>query len=206
VQACRHLDSFLSQVIAYQDSDLERLYVLLRRLAMKLPRRRSGGTYQFNDEGRLESYHLQQISEGSIGLRHGEARPLDGPTEVGSGLDRAQPVPLSPLIDLVNARFGTDVTQADQLFFDQIVEAAMADDGLRQAAAVNPGDKFALVFKHLVEHLFVERMDQHEEIVVRFMNDLPVQEVVTAWMASEAYRRLRSSSGEPSTTAVDVTQ
>ena len=58
-----------------------------------------------------------------------------------------QPVPLSQLIDLVNERFGTDFNQADQLFFDQIVEAAMADDGLRQAAAVNPGDKFELVFK-----------------------------------------------------------
>jgi type I restriction enzyme, R subunit len=95
------------------------------------------------------------------------------------------------LIDLVNERFGTDFNQADQLFFDQIVEAAMADDGLRQAAAVNPGDKFELVFKHLIEHLFVERMDQNEEIFVRFMNDLQFQKVVTAWMASEAYKRLR---------------
>ena len=83
-------------------------------------------------------------------------------------------------------------TQADQLFFDQIVEAAMADDGLRQAAAVNPGDKFELVFKSLLENLFVERMDQNEDIFVRFMNDASFQKIVTAWMASETYRRLRS--------------
>ena len=120
---------------------------------------------------------------------------------MGSGLVRTQPVPLSQLIDLVNERFGTDFNQADQLFFDQIVEAAMADDGLRQAAAVNPGDRFELVFKHLIEHLFVERMDQNEEIFVRFMNDLPFQKVVTAWMASEAYQRLRSSAARESTTA-----
>ena len=71
--------------------------------------------------------------------KEGEAQTLDGPTEVGSGLVREQPVPLSQLIDVVNDRFGTDFNQADQLFFDQIVEAAMADDGLQQAAAVNPG-------------------------------------------------------------------
>jgi type I restriction enzyme R subunit len=191
VQAFRNLYSFLSQVIPYQDSDLERLYVFLRHLAAKLPRRRSGPDYQFDDDVRLEYYRLQKIGEGSISLRDGDARPLDGPTEVGSGLVRPQPVPLSQLIDLVNERFGTDFNQADQLFFDQIVEAAMADDGLRQAAAVNPGDKFELVFKHLIENLFVERMDQNEEIFVRFMNDLPFQKVVTAWMASEAYQRLR---------------
>ena len=191
VQAFLNLYAFLSQVIPYQDSDLERLYVFLRHLAAKLPRRKGGPAYQFDDDVRLEYYRLQKISEGSIPLQDGEARSLDGPTEVGSGLVRSQPMPLSQLIDIVNERFGTDFNQADQLFFDQIVEAAMADDGLQRAAAVNPGDKFELVFKGLLEHLFVERMDQNEEIFVRFMNDAPFQKVVTAWMASEAYRRLR---------------
>src|SRR5438128_545608 len=199
VQGFRNLYGFLSQVIPYQDSDLERLYVFLRHLAAKLPRRRSGSAYQFDDEVRLEYYRLQKISEGSISLREGTAQRLDGPTEVGSGLVHPQPVLLSQLIDLVNERFGTDFNQADQLFFAQIVEAAMADDGLRQAAAVNPGDKFELVFKNLLEKLFVERMDQNEEIFVRFMNDLPFQKIVTAWMASEAYRRLRGGVVEADT-------
>ena len=88
VQAFRNLYGFLSQVIPYQDSDLERLYVFLRHLAAKLPRRKSGPAYQFDDEVRLEYYRLQKISEGSISLQEGEARPLDGPTEVGSGLVR----------------------------------------------------------------------------------------------------------------------
>ena len=192
VQAFLNLYGFLSQVIPYQDSDLERLYVFLRHLTAKLPHRKSGPAYQFDDEVRLEYYRLQKISEGSISLTNGGARPLDGPTEVGSGMARPQPLPLSQLIDVVNERFGTDFNQADQLFFDQIVEAAMADDGLRQTAVVNPGDKFELVFKNLLENLFAERMDQNEEIYVRFMNDTPFQKIVTGWMASEAYRRLRS--------------
>ena len=198
MQAFLNLYGFLSQVIPYQDSDLERLYVFLRHLAAKLPPRTSGPAYRFDDEVRLEYYRLQKISEGSISLEDGEARRLDGPTEVGSGLVRSQPVPLSQLIDIVNERFGTDFNPADQLFFDQIVEAAMADDGVRQAAAVNPGDKFELVFKNLIENLFVERMDQNEEIFVRFMNDVPFQKIVTTWMASEAYRRLRSGDAQDS--------
>ncbi len=193
VEAFRNLYGFLSQVIPYQDSDLERLYVFLRHLAAKLPRRRSGPAYQFDDEVRLEYYRLQKISEGSISLQEGKARALDGPTEVGSGLAREETVPLSQLIDVVNERFGTDFNQADQLFFDQIVEAAVSDDGLRQAAAVNPEEKFELVFKNLLERLFVERMDQNEEIFVRYMNDMPFQQIVSAWMASEAYRRLRGA-------------
>lgn len=194
-----NLYGFLSQIIPYQDSDLERLYVFLRHLASKLPRRDNGPSYQFDDEVRLEYYRLQKISEGSISLRDGQANRLDGPSEVGSGVLHEEAVPLSRLIDVVNDRFGTDFNQADQLFFDQIVEAAISDNALRQAAAVNPGDKFELVFKNLLEALFVERMDQNEEIFARFMNDKSFQKVVTGWLSSEAYRKLRLPAGATST-------
>ena len=191
-QAFLNLYGFVSQIIPYQDSDLERLYVFLRHLAAKLPRRYAGPTYRFDDEVQLEYYRLQKVSEGSISLQEDQAPPLDGPTEVGSGLVRSDRISLSQLIDALNERFGTDFNQADQLFFDQIVEAAMADASVRQAAAVNPGEKFDLVFKGLLAKLFAERMDQNEDIFVRFMNDRAFQNIVTAWMSSEAYRRLRA--------------
>jgi type I restriction enzyme R subunit len=138
LQAFRNLYAFLSQVIPYQDSDLERLYTYLRFLSTKLPRRESGPRYDFDDEVRLEYYRLQKISEGSISLRDGKGNPLDGPKAVGSGLQREEETPLSKLIDTLNDRFGTDFTDADQLFFDQIIEAAVGDASLGEAAAVNP--------------------------------------------------------------------
>lgn len=196
VQAFRNLYGFLSQVIPYQDSDLERLYIFLRYLAAKLPRRNSGKAYDFDDDVRLEYYRLQKISEGSISLKEGYGKPLDGPSEVGSGMVHDPAVALSLLINQINERFGTDFNQADQFFFDQIVEAAMTDEGLQQAAAVNPSDKFELVFKSLLETLFVERMDQNEEIFVRYMNDPAFQKVVTSWMAAQAYGRLRGTTQE----------
>jgi type I restriction enzyme R subunit len=191
IQSFRNLYGFLSQVIPYQDSDLERLYVFLRYLGPKLPRRSTGQAYEFDDEVRLEYYRLQKISEGSISLKEGYAQPLDGAKEVGSGMVRETAVALSQLIDAVNIRFGTDFNQSDQLFFDQIVEAALSDEGLQQAAAVNPADKFEIVFKTLLETIFVERMDQNEEIFVRFMNDPVFQKMVSSWMSAQAYDRLR---------------
>jgi type I restriction enzyme R subunit len=194
LQAFRNLYNFLSQVIPYQDTDLEKLYVFLRHLSAKLPRRHIGPTYQFDEDVRLEYYRLQKISEGSISLREGKAGRLEGPSEVGSGLVREEPVPLSQLIYLLNERFGTEFNEADQLFFDQLVEAAVADEALKQAATVNPADKFELVFKNLLETLFVERMDQNEDIFVRYMNDSAFQKLVTTWLASEAYKKLRAGS------------
>jgi type I site-specific restriction-modification system R (restriction) subunit len=89
------------------------------------------------------------------------------------------------------AVFGREGKPAHRYTMRQAIEEGFILDVLQQAAAVNPEDKFELVFKSLVENLFVERMDQNEDIFVRFMNDPAFQKVVTTWMASEAYRKLR---------------
>ncbi|HRV95788.1 MAG TPA: type I restriction endonuclease subunit R, partial [Anaerolineae bacterium] len=188
--AFRNLYLFLSQVIPYQDSDLERLYTFLRHLAAKLPRRSGGPQYDFDNDVYLEYYRLQKISEGSINLSKGYARPLDGPTEVGTAVLRESPVALSKVIDIVNERFGTDFNQADQLFFDQIIEAAAESEALKQAAQVNSPDKFSLLFNRLLESLFVERMDQNEEIFARYMNEPDFQKLVARLLGSEVYKRL----------------
>jgi type I restriction enzyme R subunit len=200
LNAFRNLYAFLSQVIPYQDSDLERLYTFLRFLSPKLPKRGTGERYSFDDEIRLEYYRLQKISEGSISLREGRAEPLDGPREVGSGAGHDEEVPLSRLIDVINERFGTDFTDADQLFFDQIIEAAIADGSLQEAAAVNPEGKFALLFSGLLETLFIERMEQNEDIFARFMNERDFQGLVSDWISRQVYGRLRLTTGKDSST------
>jgi type I restriction enzyme R subunit len=112
---------------------------------------------------------------------------------VGSGQVREQPVPLSTLIDVINDRFGTDFNDADQLFFDQILEAAAGDESLKEAAQANPEDKFALVFAKVLESLFVERMEQNEDIFARFMNDRAFQDAVSEWLSRAAYKRLKAT-------------
>lgn len=188
----RNLYAFLSQVIPYQDSDLERAYVFLRHLASKLPRRSNQGQYDFDNEVRLEYYRLQKISEGSIDLKDGYAQPLDGPTAVGTAVLRDAQVKLSQLINIVNERFGTDFNQADQLFFDQIIEAASRSEELQQAAKVNSADKFTLLLNRFLESLFVERMDQNEAIFARYMNDESFKKVVADWLTKEIYSKLNA--------------
>jgi type I restriction enzyme R subunit len=194
-QAFRNLYSFLSQVIPYQDSDLEKLFTYLRHLALKLPKRKSGPGYQFDEEVDLEYYRLQKISEGSISLGEGHAKPLDGPCEVGTGEVREEYVSLSRLIDIVNERFGGELTEADQLFFDQITEAASQNELLRKAAEVNSLDKFQLVFREVLESLFIERMELNEELFTDYMSKPDMQELISKWLGSQVYGRLSASAG-----------
>ena len=194
-QAFRNLYSFLSQVIPYQDSDLEKLFTYLRHLALKLPKRKSGPDYQFDEKVELEYYRLQKISEGSINLQEGYAQPLDGPREVGSGIAREENVLLSRLIDLINERFGSELTEADQLFFDQIAEAASQNEALRKAAEVNSLDKFQLVFQQVLESLFIERMELNEGLFTDYMSKPELQELVSKWLGSQVFDRLGGSKG-----------
>ena len=144
--AYRNLYSFLSQVIPFQDSDLEKLFAYIRFLLTKLPKNEAGPGYDFNDEVSLEYYRLQKISEGSLDLGKGEEVKIDGPTSVGTGASREQKIELSQLIDILNERLGTDFKPADQLFFDSIKQDALSDSAIRQAAMANPLENFSYVF------------------------------------------------------------
>ncbi len=99
-------------------------------------------------------------------------------------------MPLSRLIDIINERFGGELTEADQLFFDQIAEAAALDEGLRQAAQVNPLDKFQLLFRQTLESLFIERMEMNEDLFTEYMSNAEMQALVAAWLGRQVYSRL----------------
>jgi type I restriction enzyme, R subunit len=190
VKAFQNLYAFLSQIIPYQDSDLEKSYTYFKHLALKLPKRKSELGYQFDEEIQLEYYRLQKISEGSISLHEGYATPLDGPKDVGSGRVRENDVPLSRLIDLINERFGENLNEADQLFFDQITEAAALVEAISKAAQANPQEKFQLVFDRVLESLFIERMEINEDLFARYMNDPEFKELVSKCLGQQVYNRI----------------
>jgi len=187
--AYRNLYAFLSQVIPFQDPDLEKLYAYVRFLLRKLPRR-SGPRYRFDDQVTLEYYRLQKISEGAIKLKETEEAPLYGPSEVGTGISRDEKIELSQLIGILNERFGTDFKPADQLFFDSIREDAVADSELRQVALVNTMENFGYVFLEALEGLFIDRMEQNEEITARFLNEPEFQDAVGQSLLRQVYEQI----------------
>jgi len=191
LQTFRNLYSFLSQIIPYQDSDLEKLYTYIRFLLNKLPRR-TGIKYDFGEEVALKYYRLQKISEGSIQLTPGESAEVTGPTSVGTGQAEGPRVELSKLIDIINERFGTEFTAADQLFFEQAREEAAANENLQQVAFANPFDGFHLVFRKTLEDLFIDRMDQNESIFARYMNDASFRKVVEDVLGKQVYDQIRN--------------
>ncbi len=194
--AYRNLYAFLSQIIPFQDSDLEKLYSYVRFLITKLPKRGTGPMYQFDDEVALKYYRLQKISDGSIELVKGAGGEVSGPSEVGTGITHGEKIELSKLIDILNERFGTDFKPGDQLFFDSIKEDAVANPALRQAALANSMENFGYVFMKELQNLFLDRMSQNEEITARYLDDDQFRDEVGQKLLQEVYEQIHAGDKE----------
>ena len=191
LKAYRSLYAFLSQIIPYQDSDLERLYAFVRNLLSKLPPPGDGQAFVLDDEVALKFYRIQQMTEGSIDLSEGEANPLKGPTDVGTAQLKDEEVSLSSLIDRLNERFGTTFTEADQLFFDQIRVSAENNENIAEAARANNLTDFASYLDSMLDELFIARMEGNEEIFTKVMTDTAFRSAAHEHLANEIFQRVR---------------
>ena len=193
--AFRNLYSFLSQVIPYQDSDLEKLYTYVRFLLKGLPKGDSGPRYDFEDEVTLKYYRLQKISEGTIELTEGQGGEVKGPTEVGTGKAHEDEVELSSLIEQMNERFGTDFTKEDELFFQQVKQDAKKDEKIRQTAEANTLQNFAYVFDKAFEAFVIGRLDRNQDVGEKVLSNEQLKKFLTRRMRREVYDEVRSEGG-----------
>jgi len=166
-----HIYSFLSQIAPYCDPSLEMLYSYGRFLLPHLPLDRDTERVKISDEVGLEYYRLQRIFDGDIALEEGDPEGVKSPTDVGTGKAKEDKAPLSEIITVLNERFGTNFTDEDRLFFEQIREKATNNDQVIKLRQANPFDKFQLGMRQLVEGLMMQRMTDNDKIVTRYMDD-----------------------------------
>jgi len=192
ITAFRNLYAFLSQIIPYQDSELEQFYTFCRNLISKLPPPGDGSSFTLDDEVALKYFRIQQMTQGSIDLSDGDADPLKGPTDIGTAGRKDEEVGLKDLVERLNERFGTSFNRADQLFFEQIRESAAGDDRIVEAALANKFDNFASYLERMLDELFIDRMDGNEEVFSKVMSDQPFRAAVHKGLARDLYERIRT--------------
>jgi type I restriction enzyme R subunit len=190
--------SFMSQIIPYGDPGLEMLYSFGRFLLPHLPLDRDTERVRLGDEVGLQYYRLQRIYSGEITLKEGDPEGVKSPTDVGTGKAKEQKVPLSEIIKILNERFGTNFTDEDRFFFEQIREKATANEQVVKLRRANPFDKFQLGLRRLIEDLMVQRMADNDKIVTRYMDDKEFGSAAFAVLSKAIYDSIPAaeSSGE----------
>jgi type I restriction enzyme R subunit len=167
--------AFLSQIIPYADPELEMLYSYGKFLLPHLPSGRDKDVVKISDEVGLHYYRLERVFSGAIALEEGASYGVKSPTDVGTGKAKDEKAPLSEIIRALNERFGTDFTEEDRLFFEQIKEKAVNHPQIISTAIANPLDKFQLGVRKMIEELMIMRMAENDKIVTRYMDDKDFQ-------------------------------
>lgn len=122
---------------------------------------------------------------------------IKSPTDVGTGKARDEKAPLSEIIEVLNERFGTQFSEEDRLFFQQIKEKACKSEQIVRTALANPLDKFELGIRKLIEDLMIERMGENDKIVTRYMADPEFQGAAFPVLARAIFEAVKTSAGAP---------
>jgi len=185
--------SFLSQIVSFQDTRLERGYLYCRALASCLRDAHSVERLDLGSEVELTHLRNEQTFTGSIALESevGEVRSVFGD---GAGKkNEAEFEALSHIVEVLNEKFGTELGEADQLLFDQFEEVWSEDQELTAQAQNNSLENFGLVFNPKFMDTIVTRMDDNEAIYKQILDDLEFKQVLEDFYLRKMYHRLRAA-------------
>lgn len=183
--------SFLSQIMPFQDVELEKLYSFGRFLLTKLPKVDYSERLKLDNEVALEYYRLQKIAEGDLVLQVQGKHELDPVTEAGISREKEEKDKLSNIINLLNEKYGFDFTDQDRLYFEQIEQALYENDELKIRAKNNPIENFKYAFDEVFIQTLIDRMDANQEIFDRIMVNSEFKDDVKNWLTKKIYERFR---------------
>ena len=186
------LYSFLSQIIPFQDVELEKLYSFGRFLSPKLPQTDYTEQLRLDNDVALEYYRMQKLGDGDLLLQMKGEQSLSPTTEAGISREKDEKAKLSDIITILNNRFGTDFNETDKLFFDQLEEEMFQDEDLRKRALNNPHINFKYAFEDVFLNKLIERMESNQEIFEKIMGDSNFSSDVKDWLSKKIYDRFHS--------------
>jgi len=181
--------SFIMQINRMEDTELHKLYNYGKFLLKKLPKQSNTGIIDLDNEVTLEYYRIEQTQSGDFSISEGESEPISGPTHAGTGgKQEEEEESLSELIRIFNEHFGTDFTESDKLFVEQIEQDMMTDKKLKKQAQNNSKENFRYEFKDTFEDKAYKRMDQNQEIFIKMMNDDDFQKAIVNHLLEKVYQ------------------
>jgi type I restriction enzyme R subunit len=158
------LYSFLSQVMPFQDPDLESLYRYASLLYRKLPVDREQLPIEIMDAIDLGSLVVQKTSDKRRIKLEGGKEVLEPETPLSTiNLPQVDLEPLSVILDDLNKRFGTDFTDNDRVVLYQLEQQLIANPNLGASlkANVNNPENARLTFSHELNDLLQTWIDKN---------------------------------------------
>jgi len=162
--------SFLSQVVSFGDTKLERDYLFARALAPFIRADAEPGV-DLGTQVDLTHLALDKTSEGSASLDpdvEGEVVTIFS----GAGkIYTPDEAPLSEIIAQMNERFGTRFTDAQAVHTRTIVDVLVADEDVQGVAWANDEKAFGEVYSDFFQGAMLDMAKAHEDFTYKLLDD-----------------------------------
>jgi type I restriction enzyme R subunit len=190
------LYAFLSQVITFTDPDLEKLYVYGRLLLRKLPVSREELPREILQAIDVDSYRVQKTGSGKITLERGSSE-LDPMRAKGTYTPSPDEIEaLSEILRALNQRFGTDFTEEDKVFIEQLEAKLASDPALEASVRVNPRENARLTFDQVANDRIQEMIDSNFKFYKQIADDREFARFFLGWLFDRYYRRTAPKASE----------
>ena len=187
------LYAFLSQVLTFADTDLEKLYVFARYLRRYLPANRAELPIEVQQNIDMESYKVQQTGSGKIALDRKVGILDPQSTKGGYPLFPEDFEPLSRIIAELNERFGLNLGPEHKVTLTQMIEKLDSDLALDAAARVNTRENVRLTFDQKVEQVIQEIVDSNFDLYKRITDDRTFGEIIKNFLFDQYLRAHRNA-------------
>jgi type I restriction enzyme R subunit len=185
------LYDFLSQIVPYNDPELEKLYAFGKNLMPRISEHTASSILELDSDVLLTHYRLQKLGESKLDLESGEAEKLKPVTEAGSSSTRSdEEKALKEIVERMNDLFAGDLTEADMVGYVTTVKGKLLEnETLAEQAANNSPEQFELGdFKDAFEDAIVEGMDAHNNIAKQMLSDERIFTAMQSMMAAVVYK------------------
>ena len=190
------LYAFLAHVVPVASPDMERIYLYGRVLLPRLPGEDEDGIVDLSGAAVLTHLRIEKtaFTDASLATVTDEESEQAGHRGSGQGKQHDDPRErLSSIIGLLNDRFGTNLTETDQLFFEQ-AQADLSDNAHVTAVAQhNDEDQFMSVFDDYLEGAMIDRHDINSGLLQAFLDKPDFRQALTQMIGREFYKTIRNS-------------
>lgn len=167
--------SFLSQVIPFQDIELEKLYVFARFLRRRLPTSPDALPREVQQHIDMDSYRLVHTGDLKIGLDSGEQTlNPDQPSTEAKPQDEKEA--LSQIIKDLNDHFGTEFTDGDRVVIEHLEAKLAEDESIQASMRANPKEKVRLTFDLKAKEAFHDFVESNFSFYKKVTDDQKFRE------------------------------
>lgn len=190
------LYDFLSQIIPYNDDELEKLYVFGKNLMPRIVEHGSSSILELDSDVRLTHYRLQKLGEQKLNLEDGQVEKLSPAGETGSGNSKTdEELRLAEIVGKMNDLFAGELTDADFIGYVKTMEGKLLEnEQLEEQAANNSEEQFALGdFKEIFSSTVIDGMDAHNSIAKQLLSDDRIFAAMQGMMAAAVFKAFKAN-------------